>query len=118
MAILLEQSKYFVLQVEENHIKNKPNTYANKKKCYAWFSLGWTSDSFGSPSGSSVSDGCDSCLAAACTTRSRTAVDEGDNGRPIFFGSNIEALQENAWAPNRKGDSNNLKWNLKFDWMH
>lgn len=56
----------------------------------------------------SVSDGWDSCLAAACSTRFWTSNDEGDVGNPVPFDSNFPAAHENAWPPSLTGASNNL----------
>lgn len=57
----------------------------------------------------SISDGWDSCFAAACNTRFWTSNDEGDVGNPMPFDSNFPAAHENAWVPSLTGASNNLK---------
>lgn len=58
---------------------------------------------------SSVSEGWDSCFAAACNTRFWTSKDEGDVGSPMPFDSNFPAAHEYAWAPSLTGVSNNLQ---------
>lgn len=57
---------------------------------------------------SSVSDGWDSCFAAACNTRVWTSNDEGDVGSPMLLVSSFPVTHENAWAPILTGASNNL----------
>lgn len=75
------------------------------------FSFPGVADSRGGSWASSVSDGWDSCFAAACRTRLWTSVDEGDVGNPILFGSTLPAAHENAWAPRLTGVSKSL-WNM------
>lgn len=58
---------------------------------------------------SSVSEGWDSCFAAACNTRFWTSEDKGDVGSPMRFVSNFPAAHEYAWAPSVTGASKNLQ---------
>jgi hypothetical protein len=57
---------------------------------------------------SSMSDGFDSCFAAAWRTRSWTAVVEGEVARPILLGSSFLAAHDNASAPTLTGENNSL----------
>lgn len=66
------------------------------------FSLPW----LGALSSDSI--GWDSCLAAACNTRSCTADVEGEVGNPILFGSSLPLTHEIACALTLTGASNNL----------
>jgi len=80
-----------------------------------WSHTFWLRGTVGSETGSwlpSLSDGWDSCFAAACNTRFWTSNEEGDVGNPKPFDSNFPAAHENALAPSLTGESNNL-WRRK-----
>lgn len=63
----------------------------------------------------SLSEGWDSCFAAACSTRFWTSNDEGDVGNPMPFDSNFPAAHENAWPPILTGASNKNLYGTEED---
>lgn len=80
--------------------------YASERSIFSFVAAAASSE--GGSLVSSVSDGWDSCFAAACNTLLWTSDDEGIVGNPLRFVSSFPAAHEIAWPPSLTGTSSSL----------